>query len=154
MKEPGPHSPHWLQHIFLLAFCIRTMRIITWSMNYAEKNVLRCSWVTTEWMEWMSHRKQKETKQHPGTAGPGNILGCCLVYLRFLYDIHSIYPVYAGDCGEPGPVSHFADIAHSFYQLSALLRPQNWVCAFFNFCALPIPSIPLPWPAAAPMGWH
>ena len=108
----------------------------------------------TEWMECMSHRKQKETKQHPGTAGPGNILGCCLVYLRFLYDIHSIYPVYAGDCGEPGPVSHFADIAHSFYQLSALLRPQNWVCAFFNFCALPIPSIPLPWPAAAPMGWH
>ena len=23
--------------------------------------------------EWMSHRKRKETKQQPGTAGPGNI---------------------------------------------------------------------------------
>ena len=47
----------------------------------------------TEWMEWMSHRKQKETKQQPGTAGPGNIPSRCLVYLRFLCDIHSIHPV-------------------------------------------------------------
>ena len=43
--------------------------------------------------EWMSHRKGKETKQQPGTAGPGNILGCCLVSLRFLCNIHSIHPV-------------------------------------------------------------
>ena len=28
-----------------------------------------------EWMEWMSHRKWKETKQQPGTAGQGNIHG-------------------------------------------------------------------------------
>ena len=47
----------------------------------------------TEWMEWMSHRKQKETKQQPGTAGPGNMLGCCLVSLHFLCDIHFIHPV-------------------------------------------------------------
>ena len=47
----------------------------------------------TEWMEWMSHRKQKETKQQPGTAGPGNIIGCCLVSLRFLCDIPSIHSV-------------------------------------------------------------
>ena len=45
------------------------------------------------WMEWMSHRKRKETKQQPGTARPGNILGCCLVYLRFLCNIHSIHSV-------------------------------------------------------------
>ena len=44
----------------------------------------------TEWMEWMSHWKWKETKQQPGTAGPGNILGCCLVSLPFLCDIHSV----------------------------------------------------------------
>ena len=44
-------------------------------------------------MECMSHRKRKETKQQPDTAGPGNILGCCLVSLRFLWDIHSIHPV-------------------------------------------------------------
>ena len=39
----------------------------------------------------MSHRKQKETKQQPGTARPGNILGYCLVSLRFLCNIHSIH---------------------------------------------------------------
>ena len=33
----------------------------------------------------------KETKQQPGTAGPANILGCCLVSLRFLCDIHSVF---------------------------------------------------------------
>ena len=37
-------------------------------------------------MEWMSHRKRKETKHQPGTAGPGNILDCCLVSLCFLCD--------------------------------------------------------------------
>ena len=35
-------------------------------------------------------RKQKETKQQPGTARPGNIHGCCLVSLNFLWDIHSV----------------------------------------------------------------
>ena len=47
----------------------------------------------TECMEWMSHRKWKETKQQPGTAGPGDILLCCLVSLFFLCDIHSIHSV-------------------------------------------------------------
>ena len=41
----------------------------------------------------MAHRKWKETKQQPGTAGPGNILGCCLVSLHFLCDVLSIRPV-------------------------------------------------------------
>ena len=45
----------------------------------------------TGWMEWMSHRKRRETKQQPGTARPGKILGCCLVYLFFLCHIHSIH---------------------------------------------------------------
>ena len=35
----------------------------------------------------------KETKQQPGTLEPGNILGCCLVFLRFLCVIHSIHYV-------------------------------------------------------------
>ena len=48
---------------------------------------------STDWMDWMSHRKQKETKQQPGTAGPGNILGCFLVSLRFPCSIHSIHSV-------------------------------------------------------------
>ena len=33
----------------------------------------------------MAHRKWKETKQEPGTAGPGNMLGCCLVSFHFLW---------------------------------------------------------------------
>ena len=41
----------------------------------------------------MSHRKWKETKQQPGTAGPDNIPGWCIVYLRSLSDIHSVVVV-------------------------------------------------------------
>ena len=41
----------------------------------------------------IAHRKWKETKLHPGTAGPGNMLGCCFFlsiscgpsYVRRLY---------------------------------------------------------------------
>ena len=35
----------------------------------------------------MAHRKWKETKQLPGTAGPGNRLGSCLVSFHFLWAI-------------------------------------------------------------------
>ena len=41
----------------------------------------------------MGHRKWKETKRQPGTAGPGNMLGCCLVSLHCLCSIlcsHSV----------------------------------------------------------------
>ena len=55
------------------------------------------SQIHTEWMEWMSHRKRKETKQQPGTAGPGNMLGCCLVSHCLLYDIHSTHPVHVNE---------------------------------------------------------
>ena len=37
----------------------------------------------------MAHRIWKETKQEPGTAGPGNMLGCCLVSYHFLRAILS-----------------------------------------------------------------
>ena len=37
----------------------------------------------------MAHRIWKETKLQPGTAGPGNMLGCCLVSFRFLWAILS-----------------------------------------------------------------
>ena len=41
----------------------------------------------------MAHRKWKETKLQPGTAGPGNMLGCSLVSFHFLWAIHPIRPV-------------------------------------------------------------
>ena len=40
-------------------------------------------------MGWISHRKWKETKQLPGTARPGNMLGCCLNSFHFMWVIHS-----------------------------------------------------------------
>ena len=55
--------------------------------------------LSTEWMECMSQRKQKETTQQPDTAGPGNILGCCLVSLCFPCDIHPVHPVQPADIG-------------------------------------------------------
>ena len=33
----------------------------------------------------MAHKIWKETKQQPVTAGPGNMLGCCLVCFNFLW---------------------------------------------------------------------
>ena len=35
----------------------------------------------------MAHGKWKETKLQPGTAGPGNMLGCSLVSFHFLWAI-------------------------------------------------------------------
>ena len=37
----------------------------------------------------MAHLIWKETKQQPGTAGPGNMLGCCLTSFHFLLAILS-----------------------------------------------------------------
>ena len=37
----------------------------------------------------MAHRIWKETKQQPGRAGTGNMLGCCLVSFHFLWAILS-----------------------------------------------------------------
>ena len=37
----------------------------------------------------MAHRKWKETKEQPGTAGPGNMLSCCLISFHFMWVILS-----------------------------------------------------------------
>ena len=49
-----------------------------------------------------AQRKWKDTKQHPGTAGPGNMLGCCLISFHFLWVIHPIRPVKSGRDGDKG----------------------------------------------------
>ena len=41
----------------------------------------------------MDYRKWKETKQQPGTAGPGNMLSCSLVSFHFLWAILWPHPV-------------------------------------------------------------
>ena len=50
--------------------------------------------VCTVFVLRMSHRKWKDTKQHPGTAGPGNMLGCCLISFQFLWAILSTSTVH------------------------------------------------------------
>ena len=42
----------------------------------------------------MAHRKWKETKQPPGTAEPGNMLGCCINSFHFLWAILSTSTVH------------------------------------------------------------
>ena len=54
----------------------------------------------------MANRKWKETKQLPGTAGPGNMIGSCLVSFHFLW-----HPMSAG-CID------FDDRGHAVNQLS------------------------------------
>ena len=41
----------------------------------------------------MSHRKQRENKQHPSMLSGPAVPGCCLVSFCFLCDIHSIHSV-------------------------------------------------------------
>ena len=48
-----------------------------------KKKILRC----TACGHRMAHRKWKETKLQPGTAGPRNLLGCCLVSFHILWSI-------------------------------------------------------------------
>ena len=59
----------------------------------------------------IAHRKLKETKQEPGTAGPGNMLGCCLVSFYFLF---------------PHPVHDLRIITHKSCKLISHLNV--WPC--------------------------
>ena len=56
-------------------------------------HMLRVTTTTTACGHRMAHRKWKEIRQQPGTAGPGNMLGSCLVPCHFRCDIHPIRPV-------------------------------------------------------------
>ena len=56
----------------------------------------------------MDHRKWKETKQLPGTAGPGNRLGCCLVSFHFLWAI--LCPQAVADPNEIGRAAREASV--------------------------------------------
>ena len=51
----------------------------------------------------MAHRKWKEAKQLPDTAGPGNMLGCSLVSFHFLWAILCLQAV-EGHLGIPKTV--------------------------------------------------
>ena len=44
-----------------------------------------CRPVCTVRVDSLPHRKWREIQQQPGTAGPGNMLGCCLISFHFLW---------------------------------------------------------------------
>ena len=58
-----------------------------------------CALSSTVLVLRMAHRILKETKQEPGKAGPGNMLGSCLVSFHFLSAILSTSTVQAGPSG-------------------------------------------------------
>ena len=60
-----------------------------WYFNTEEMVAIGIVAVFTVLVLRMAHRMWKETKQEPGTAGPGNMLCCCLIYFHFLWAILS-----------------------------------------------------------------
>ena len=59
--------------------------------------------VILEWMESMSHRKRRETKQQPNMLPCPSVPGCCLVSFHFLCDIHCVglAPLSSPKCSKP-----------------------------------------------------
>ena len=46
----------------------------------------------------LPHRKWREIQQQPGTAGPGNMLGYCLIFFHFLWGKLSTHTVHVFFC--------------------------------------------------------
>ena len=74
-SHPGP-----ITFIFTVALIKDTERIgdiyLMWKFHLVLKS---CTVLVLR----KAHRIWKETKLQPGTAGPGNMLGCCLVKFPF-----------------------------------------------------------------------
>ena len=96
------------------------LMIDEWFSNMRLAHLIKVNFVepwAAVWIWWMSHRKWnngphwppyctvlvlrmaqrkwKDTKQQPCTAGPGNMLGCCLIYFHFQWAILSTSTVHS-----------------------------------------------------------
>ena len=69
------------------------------SIMSGEKNTLDFLLGASIYSLRIAHRKWKETNLQPGTAGPGNMLGCCLVSFHFLWVILCPQAVQSGYIG-------------------------------------------------------
>ena len=67
-------------------------KFITYPDSQVSDNTVR--------VDSLPHRTWREIKQQPGTAGPGNILGCCLIYFHFRWGKLSMLTVEASR-GDP-----------------------------------------------------
>ena len=79
----------------------------------------------------MAHRIWKEAKQLPGTAGPGNMLGCSLIFFPFLWAIHPIRPVELAPSIAQSPPEIFQSQGHGThcrYRVRARLLPPSVPC--------------------------
>ena len=75
----------------------RRVRFVRKEMDEERLNVwnIHFQWrLNTVLVLRMAHRIWTETKQHPGTAEPDNMLGCCLISFYFLWAILSTSTVY------------------------------------------------------------
>ena len=72
-------------------------------------------------------QETEETKHQQGTAEPVNILGCCLVSLRFLCNIHSVLLQLTSGCSSP-MVGLRADLTWRALGAILIWRPQ-WMGA-------------------------
>ena len=93
-------------------------------------------------MGWIAHRKWKEIKQQPSTAGPGNMLGCCLLSFYFLEAIHTIRPVHEVRHGDPVP--HGVGLGPCWGQgiwSTCSCQPMTWCSQLFwiVFLAVKVP---------------
>ena len=90
-------------------------------------------------MGWMAHRKLKEIKQQPGTARPGNMLGCYLIIpVR-----HQPYPpctVFPAHCNKLLFVTFFCQhtvfpfISGGRVARSRVSPPKQTSLILFNIC--------------------
>ena len=86
---------------------------------------------STEWMECMLHRKQRETKQQPSMPPGPAVPGCCSVSFHVPCDIHSIHSVILlskdiskGQLLGKGLI-YGTDFTDSTEERAGLLRPQS-----------------------------
>ena len=68
-------------------------------------HVLHC----TVRVDSLPHRKWKEIQQQPGTGGPGNMLGCCLISFHFRWgklSTRTVVKIYSSGSLRTEPLEH------------------------------------------------
>ena len=80
------HKMLWHLSRFL-AGAGRSARPLAWKKRGFAPFYTRQKYRTTACGHRIAHRKWKETKLQPGTAGPGNMLGCCTISFHFRWAI-------------------------------------------------------------------
>ena len=73
-------TPTVLQHLTMAACVIFKLTSKCSSISGIYHIMWQLGLYSTVRVDSLPHRKWREIQQQPGTAGPGNMLGCCLIY--------------------------------------------------------------------------